>query len=74
MTLTRASVFEAWKKEMSKPGVHPDTGGDTEMAIYLNTAKDTLIRYVDDLAPKLGKKLGGQQTKEQPKPQQHKLE
>ena len=74
MTLTRATVFEAWKKEMAKPGVHPDTGGDTEMAIYLNTAKDTLIRYVDDLAPKLGKKLGGQQTKEQPKSQQHKQE
>ena len=72
--LTRASVFEAWKKEMAKPGVHPDTGGDTEMAIFLNTAKDTLIRYVDDLAPKLGKKLGGQQTKEQPKPPQHKQE
>jgi hypothetical protein len=56
--LTKANVLEAWKKEMAKPGVHPDTGGDTEMAIYLNTAKDTLLRWIEDQAPKLGKKFG----------------
>jgi hypothetical protein len=62
---TRASVTEAWKKEMSKPGVHPDTGGDTEMAIYLNTAKDCLMRWVDDQTPKLGKKFGSAAPKQQ---------
>ncbi len=56
--LTRQQISEAWKREMAKPGVHPDTGGDTEMAIYLNTAKDTLMRWVDDQSPKLGKKFG----------------
>jgi hypothetical protein len=66
--LTRPLVFEAWKREMSKPGVHPDTGGDTEMAIYLNTAKDTLIRWVDDQTPKLGKKFGQKAGEKQPKP------
>lgn len=66
--LSRAVVTEAWKNQMAKPGVHPDTGGDTEMAIYLNTAKDTLMRWIDDQAPKLGKKFGKQETREQPKP------
>ena len=67
--MTRASVSEAWKKEMAKPGVHPDTGGDTEMAIYLNTAKDSLIRWLDDQAPKLGKKFGANAgAREQHKP------
>lgn len=67
--LTKPAVTEAWKKEMAKPGVHPDTGGDTEMAIYLNTAKDTLMRWLDDQAPKLGKKFGSAAgTREQQKP------
>lgn len=65
---TRQVVTEAWKKEMSKPGVHPDTGGDTEMAIYLNTAKDALMRWVDDQTPKLGKKFGPSSGRETPKP------
>jgi hypothetical protein len=56
--ITKQMVLESWKKEMSKPGVHPDTGGDTEMAIYLNTAKDALLRWVEANAPKLGKKFG----------------
>lgn len=56
--LNRQHVFDAWKREMSKPGVHPDTGGDTEMAMYLNNAKDTLVRYLDAQAPKLGKVFG----------------
>jgi hypothetical protein len=67
--LTRPVVLEAWKKEMAKPGVHPDTGGDTEMAIYLNTAKDTLMRWVDDQTPKLGKKFGGKSAEHPPKSQ-----
>jgi hypothetical protein len=71
--LSRQTVLDAWKKEMSKPGVHPDTGGDTEMAIYLNTAKDTLMRWIEAQTPKLGKKFGAQQqpntkTSETPKP------
>ena len=56
--LSKAAVLEAWKREMAKPGVHPDTGGDTEMAMYLNNAKDTLVRYLDAQAPKLGKVFG----------------
>jgi hypothetical protein len=72
--MTRAVVTDAWKKEMAKPGVHPDTGGDTEMAIYLNTAKDTLMRWIDDQTPKLGKKFGGGSTRDQPKPRQNKHE
>lgn len=61
--LNRQNVFNAWKREMAKPGVHPDTGGDTEMATYLNTAKDRLVRFLEETAPKLGKKFG---TKENP--------
>lgn len=65
----RSVVTEAWKREMAKPGVHPDTGGDTEMAIYLNTAKDTLMRWIDDQSPKLGKKFGSSsKTAEHVKP------
>ncbi len=56
--LSKAVVLEAWKREMAKPGVHPDTGGDTEMAMYLNNAKDTLVRYLEAQAPKLGKVFG----------------
>jgi hypothetical protein len=67
--ISRATVIDAWKHEMAKPGVHPDTGGDTEMAIYLNTAKDTLMRWAEDQAPKLGKKFGqkGSEPRSQPK-------
>lgn len=61
---SKSAVLEAWKHEMAKPGVHPDTGGDTEMAIYLNTAKDTLIRWLETKDPKLGKKFGSQATRE----------
>jgi hypothetical protein len=56
--LSKQTVLDAWKREFAKPGVHPDTGGDTEMAMYLNNAKDTLIRYLDAQAPKLGKVFG----------------
>lgn len=56
--MTIESVTEAWKRQISSPGVHPDQGGDTESAIYLNTAKDTIVRWLYDQAPKLGKKFG----------------
>jgi hypothetical protein len=56
--LSYETVQDAWKKSIALPGVHPDQGGDTEMAVYLNTAKDILIRWLDAQAPKLGKKFG----------------
>jgi hypothetical protein len=55
--LTTAMVVEAWKKQIVD--VHPDKGGDTETAIILNTAKDSLVHWIDAQAPKLGKKFGG---------------
>lgn len=55
---TQRAVIEAWKKQIASPGVHPDLGGDTEAAVFLNTAKDTLVRWLDAQAPKLGKKFG----------------
>ncbi len=58
--LTVKIVVDAWKREMSQPGVHPDTGGDTETAIYLNNAKVELVKWIEAQAPKLGKKFGGQ--------------
>lgn len=57
--ITRENVNRAWKNEMAKPGVHPDTGGDTEIAIYINNAKESLMKWLDMQAPKLGKKFGG---------------
>jgi hypothetical protein len=56
--ITKEMVIEAWKRQIASPGVHPDLGGDTESAIYLNTAKDTLIRWLEEQAPKLGKRFG----------------
>ena len=56
--ITYEVVQEAWKKSIVAPGVHPDLGGDTELAVYLNTAKDVLMRFLDAQAPKLGKKFG----------------
>lgn len=56
--ITQQMVMEAWKKQIATPGVHPDTGGDTEYAVHLNTAKDTLVRWLDQQGPKLGKKFG----------------
>lgn len=56
--MTIESVTDAWKRQITAPGVHPDQGGDTESAIFLNTAKDTILRWLYDQAPKLGKKWG----------------
>ncbi len=68
--LTNQAVLDAWKKQIASPGVHPDLGGDTEAAVYLNTAKDTLIRWIDAQAPKLGKKFGSQGKEAKP-PDRH---
>jgi len=59
-------VQEAWKKAITGPGVHPDLGGDTELAVYLNTAKDILMRWLDAQAPKLGKKFGPFRKEKEP--------
>jgi hypothetical protein len=55
--MTIKEVNDKWKAQMAG-GAHPDQGGDTESAIYLNTAKDTLVKWLNDQAPKLGKKFG----------------
>ena len=67
--ITREIVHKSWKKEMTNPGTHPDVGGETEIAVYINTAKDTLYRWLDAQAPKLGKKFGSAAVKEQTKSQ-----
>lgn len=72
--LSRQLVLKSWKDEIGKPGVHPDSGGDTEMAIYLNVAKDTLIRWIDTQSPKLGKKFGAAARTENNKSQTDKSE
>ena len=65
-------VQDAWKKAIAAPGVHPDQGGDTEMAVYLNTAKDVLMRWLDAQAPKLGKKFGPYKTAKDAQPKKDK--
>jgi hypothetical protein len=59
--LTEKLVLESWKRQIVE--VHPDKGGDHEAAIYLNTAKETLIRWLDQQAPKLGAKFMKQEPK-----------
>jgi len=55
--LTKEIVNKEWKRQIA--AVHPDLqGGDNESSIYLNTAKDTLLRWLDQSAPKLGGKFG----------------
>jgi hypothetical protein len=56
--MTKQIVLQAWKNQIAAPGVHPDLGGDNEAAVYLNLAKDTLVRWLDQNGPKLGKKFG----------------
>jgi hypothetical protein len=68
--LTHEKVHKAWKREFANPGTHPDVGGDTEMAVYLNTAKDTLFAFLDQQAPKLGKLFGQKMQKEMQKEQE----
>lgn len=54
--LTKELVLKEWKKQIA--AVHPDLGGDTESSIVLNTAKDTLLRWLEQNTPKLGGKFG----------------
>ncbi|HEY9757554.1 MAG TPA: hypothetical protein V6C97_20465 [Oculatellaceae cyanobacterium] len=55
--LTADEVQKAWRAQISTPAVHPDLGGEVETAILLNTAKDSLLKWLDTLAPKLGKQF-----------------
>lgn len=59
-TLTKDTINDAWKKAITAPGVHPDHGGDTEIATSINLAKQTLLKFLEQTAPKLGKKFGPQ--------------
>lgn len=59
-TMTKETISDAWKKAITAPGVHPDQGGDTEIATSINLAKATLLKFMDQTAPKLGKKFGAQ--------------
>lgn len=59
-TLTKEIINDAWKKAITAPGVHPDHGGDTEIATSINLAKQTLLKFMEQTAPKLGKKFGAQ--------------
>ncbi len=72
--ITYEIVQESWKKAIAAPGVHPDLGGDTELAVYLNTAKDVLMRFLDAQAPKLGKKFGPFKSEKNSKPKSVKPE
>jgi hypothetical protein len=54
--LTKETVLKEWKKQIT--AVHPDLGGDTESSIVLNTAKDSLLRWLEQNTPKLGGKFG----------------
>lgn len=54
---TSEEVYKSWRKQMASPSVHPDLGGEVEVAIELNTAKDSLIKWLDSFAPKLGKQF-----------------
>jgi hypothetical protein len=56
-TLTAEDIHRAWRKAISSPDVHPDLGGEVETAILLNTAKDSLTKWLDTFTPKLGKKF-----------------
>lgn len=46
--LTIDSVVEAWKIQISAPGVHPGQGGDNETAISLNVAKDIIVQWLQE--------------------------
>ncbi len=55
--LTRELILKEWKRQMSE--VHPDLGGDHDLAIDLNLAKERLLKWLDENEPKLLKKFGG---------------
>ncbi|MBX9772105.1 MAG: hypothetical protein K2X29_12080 [Candidatus Obscuribacterales bacterium] len=55
--LSVANINKAWKKQMLSQGAHPDLGGNTDEAVLLNKAKEQLMAYLDERAPKLGSKF-----------------
>jgi hypothetical protein len=57
---TAEDVHKAWRAQISSPSVHPDLGGELEQAILLNTAKDSLVKWLESFAPKLGKQFSSQ--------------
>jgi hypothetical protein len=56
-SLTETTINKAWKKQMLSKGAHPDLGGNTDEAILLNRAKEELMLFLDERAPKLGAKF-----------------
>lgn len=55
--ITAAAVNRAWKKQMLAKSAHPDLGGNTEEAVLLNDAKEQLMSFLQERAPKLGTKF-----------------
>lgn len=55
--LSVANINKAWKKQMLSQGAHPDLGGNTDEAVLLNKAKEQLMAYLEERAPKLGSKF-----------------
>lgn len=43
--------MNAWKRQVASPGVAADQQGDAEAAIYLNDAKDTLLKWLEKNPP-----------------------
>lgn len=59
--ITTESVHRAWRTLICAPGAHPDSGGPKEGAILLNTSRDTLLRWLEESAPRLGRQFPSQQ-------------
>ena len=59
--ITTESVHRAWRTLICAPGAHPDSGGPKEGAILLNTSRDTLLRWLEESAPRLGRQFPIQQ-------------
>jgi hypothetical protein len=55
--LNAEAVKRAWKASITDPTAHPDLGGEHEMAILLNTARDSVLIWLENQSPKLGKKF-----------------
>jgi hypothetical protein len=55
--ISLAAVRKAWKENISDPSVHPDLGGEQEVAIMLNNARDSILRWLEEQQPKLLKRF-----------------
>lgn len=55
--ITANDINRAWKKQMLSKGAHPDLGGNADEAVLLNKAKEELIAFLEERAPKLGAKF-----------------